>query len=166
MNHVVLYHPEIPPNTGNIMRTCMATNSKLHLIKPLGFKLDDKSFLRAGMDYLKEFKYELYENFEEFLSKNKDANSTNVYILTRFATTPHSELNCKDFNLNHYFVFGSETKGLSEEIKKTYQNTAFRIPMDAKARSLNLSNAVAIVVYEALRQQDYPGLSKINLLEG
>lgn len=165
MIHVVLYNPEIPPNTGNIMRTCMATNSQLHLIKPLGFKLDDKSFLRAGMDYLKEFKYEIYENFEEFLVKNK-VNDDHLFILTRFGSIPHSEVLCPNVEEDYYFMFGSETKGLPDYLKEKYASTAFRIPMAENARSLNLSNAVAVVVYEALRKQDYPTLSKINLLEG
>lgn len=165
MVHVVLYHPEIPPNTGNIMRTCMATNSQLHLIQPLGFKLDDKSFLRAGMDYLKEFKYNLYEDFADFLSKNHIL-PNHLFILTRFGSIPHSEIVCKNSEEDYYFLFGSETKGLPDTIKTQYKDTAFRIPMAENARSLNLSNAVAVVVYEALRQLNYPNLSKINKLEG
>ncbi len=163
MNHIILYQPEIPPNTGNIMRTCMAADAKLHLIKPLSFKLDDKSFLRAGMDYLKDFHYEIYENFDEFLAKNKPEK---VYILTRFATTPHSEIDCSDPNKDYYFMFGGESKGLPDAIKEKYKETAFRIPMHKDARSLNLSNAVAIVIYEALRKQNYPNLSLVNVLEG
>ena len=145
------------------MRTCMAANAKLHLIKPLSFKLDDKSFLRAGMDYLKDFHYEIYENFEEFLQKN---HPESIYILTRFATLPHSQIECGDASKDYYFMFGGESKGLPDTIKQKYSKTAFRIPMHKDARSLNLSNAVAIVIYEALRQQNYPNLSLINVLEG
>ena len=163
MNHVVLYQPEIPPNTGNIMRTCMASNSKLHLIRPLGFELTDKAFKRAGMDYLKDFQYEIYDNFEDFLNRNQPKH---LFILTRFATIPHSEINCHNENEDYYFLFGGESKGLPDSIKTKYQANAFRIPMNPNARSLNLSNAVAIVVFEALRQQNYPNLSKVNLLEG
>ncbi|CCZ84908.1 MAG TPA: tRNA (cytidine(34)-2'-O)-methyltransferase [Candidatus Caccosoma faecigallinarum] len=163
MNHVVLYQPEIPPNTGNIMRTCMASNSKLHLIRPLGFELNDKAFKRAGMDYLKDFHYEIYDSFDDFLKQNQPKN---LYILTRFAHIPHSDIDCADPQQDYYFLFGGESKGLPDEIKKQYAKNAFRIPMNPNARSLNLSNAVAIVVFEALRQQNYPQLSKVNLLEG
>lgn len=162
MNHVVLFQPEIPPNTGNIMRTCMASNSKLHLIKPLGFNLDEKSFKRAGMDYLKDFKYEIYENFDEFIEKN---HPEYLFILTRFGHIPHSDINCGNPNQDYFFLFGGESKGLPDAIKQKYANTAFRIPMDENARSLNLSNTVAIIVYEALRQQNYPNLSFVNKLE-
>lgn len=163
MNHVVLFQPEIPPNTGNIMRTCMASASKLHLIKPLGFKLDEKSFKRAGMDYLKDFKYDIYESFEEFVNKN---NPKHLFILTRFGHVPHSEIKCGDPSKDYFFMFGGESKGLPDYIKEKYESTSFRIPMHEDARSLNLSNTVAIVVYEALRQQNYPNLSFINKLEG
>ena len=145
------------------MRTCMASNSKLHIIKPISFSLDEKSFKRAGMDYLKDFHFDLYENFEEFLQKNQPQH---LFILTRFGHIPHSEINCSDANQDYYFMFGGESKGLPDKIKKSYENTSFRIPMDVNARSLNLSNTVAIVVYEALRQQNYPHLSLVNQLEG
>lgn len=163
MIHVVLFNPEIPPNTGNIIRTCMASNSKLHLIKPLGFKLDDTSFKRAGLDYLKSFNYEVYENFEDFKEKN---HPENVYLITRFANQTYSDFDFSNPNKDYYFVFGSETHGLPESIHNQYFDTRLRIPMDENARCLNLSNTVAIIVYEALRQQNFPTLSKINKLEG
>lgn len=165
MIHVVLFQPEIPPNTGNIIRTCMASNSKLHLIKPLGFKIDDASFKRAGLDYLRSFKFEVHENYDDFIRVCKPE-FANTYIITRFASFTYSEANLSDSSKDYWFIFGSETHGLPENIHKIYENKSLRVPMDANARCLNLSNTVAIIVYEALRQQNFPTLSKINVLEG
>ena len=165
MIHVVLFQPEIPPNTGNIIRTCMASNSKLHLIKPLGFEISDASFKRAGLDYLRSFEFEVHENFDDFLTKcNPDDNNT--YIITRFGNYTYSEAPLDDANKDYYFIFGSETHGLPDYIHKKYESHRLRVPMAANARCLNLSNTVAIIVFEALRQQKFPTLSKENVLEG
>lgn len=164
MIHVVLFQPEIPPNTGNIIRTCMASNSKLHLIKPLGFKIDDASFKRAGLDYLRSFEFDTYENYEDFIEKCKP-DFEHTYIITRFADYTYSDAPLGD-DADYWFIFGSETHGLPEKIHEIYKGHGLRVPMDAGARCLNLSNTVAIIVYEALKQQDFPTLSKVNVLEG
>lgn len=151
MLNVVLYEPEIPQNTGNIMRTCVATNTKLHLIKPLGFSLDEKSIKRSGANYITECDYTLYENWNDFLDKNKGT----FYFLTRYGHKPHSDFDYSDKNENIYLVFGKESTGIPKEILKEHLKTCVRIPMTDKVRALNVSNTVAIMVYEALRQQNY-----------
>ena len=154
MNNIVLYQPEIPQNTGNIMRTCVATNTKLHLIKPLGFKVDDASLKRSGVNYIDKLDWEVYENWEEFKSKNEGA----YYYFTRYGHKPHTsfDYNKKDENL--YFIFGKESTGIPKEILKEDLEHCMRIPMTDNVRALNVSNSVAIVIYEALRQQDYNDL--------
>ena len=154
MNNIVLYQPEIPQNTGNIMRTCVATNTKLHLIKPLGFKVDDASLKRSGVNYIDKLDWEVYENWEDFKSKNEGA----YYYFTRYGHKPHTsfDYNKKDENL--YFIFGKESTGIPKEILKEDLEHCMRIPMTDKVRALNVSNSVAIVIYEALRQQDYNDL--------
>ncbi len=154
MINVVLFEPEIPQNTGNIMRTCIATNTKLHLIKPLGFKLDEKSIKRSGVNYIDKCNYEVYENFDDFANKNKGT----YYFLTRYGHKPHTTFDYSDKNENIYFVFGKESTGIRKDILKNHLEHCMRIPMTANVRSLNLSNTVAIVVYEALRQQNYNDL--------
>ena len=143
----------------------MASNATLSLIKPLGFEISDAAFKRAGLDYLRQFKFDVYENFDDFLSKRKPS-FDNTYIITRFADYTYSDANLVDSNKDYYFIFGSETHGLPDNIHKMYEGHRLRIPMDANARCLNLSNSVAIIVYEALRQQNFPPLSRINVLEG
>lgn len=165
MIHVVLFQPEIPPNTGNIIRTCMASNSKLHLIKPLGFKIDDASFKRAGLDYLRSFHFDTYDGYDDFVEKCKP-DFEHTYIITRFADYTYSDAPLNDDKHDYWFIFGSETHGLPERIHQIYDGHRLRIPMDEGARCLNLSNSVAIIVYEALRQQNFPTLSRINVLEG
>ena len=165
MIHVVLFNPEIPPNTGNIIRTCMASNAKLHLIKPLGFKIDDASFKRAGLEYLRSFEFETYENYEDFIEKCKPEFKY-TYIITRFADYTYSDAPLGDATHDYWFIFGSETHGLPEKIHNIYEGQRLRVPMDVNARCLNLSNTVAIIVYEALKQQGFPTLSKVNVLEG
>lgn len=165
MIHVVLFQPEIPPNTGNIIRTCMASNAKLHLIKPLGFKIDDASFKRAGLDYLRSFEFETYEGFDDFLNRC-NPKFEHTFIITRFADYTYSDAPLSDAGADYYFIFGSETHGLPERLHEMYKGHGLRVPMDANARCLNLSNTVAIIVYEALRQQNFPTLSKVNVLEG
>lgn len=154
MINIVLFEPEIPMNTGNIMRTCVATNSKLHLIKPLGFSMDEKAIKRSGVNYIDKCDYNIYENIDDFFSKNDG----DFYFLTRYGHKPHTEGDYSDSNKNIYFMFGKESTGIPREILKPYIDKCFRLPMTDNVRSLNLSNTVAIVVYEALRQQNYPNL--------
>ncbi len=154
MLNVVLYEPEIPQNTGNIMRTCAASNTKLHLIKPLGFSLDEKVIKRSGANYIDECDYTVYENFDDFLSKNKGE----FYFLTRYGHKPHSDFDYSDKKKNIYLVFGKESTGIPKEILKDHLDRCLRIPMTDKVRALNLSNTVAIVVYEVLRQRGFEGL--------
>lgn len=154
MINVVLYEPEIPANTGNIMRTCVATNTHLHLIKPLGFSLEEKYIKRCGAGYIDKCKYTLYENIDEFFSKNKGE----YYFFTRYGNKPHSNIDYSKKDENIYFIFGKESTGIPLNILKPYIDNCIRIPMTKDVRALNLSNTVAIAVYEALRQQDYNDL--------
>lgn len=154
MINVVLFEPEIPQNTGNIMRTCVATNTTLHLIKPLGFSLDEKYIKRSGVNYIDHCKYYVYENLEEFFSKNDGE----FYFLTRYGHKPHTSFDYSDINKNYYFFFGKESTGIPTKILKPYINKCMRMPMTDNVRALNLSNTVAIMIYEALRQQNYPNL--------
>ena len=154
MINVVLFEPEIPMNTGNIMRTCIATNAKLHLIKPLGFSLDEKSVKRSGVNYIDKIDLTLYENMEDFYSKNKGT----FYYLTRYGHKPHTTGDYTNNKENIYFVFGKESTGIPKKYLREHLDNCFRLPMSKNVRSLNLSNTVAIVVYEALRQQNYNDL--------
>ena len=152
MMHIVLVNPEIPQNTGNIARTCAATGAMLHLIKPLGFELSDKYLKRAGLDYWHMMTLEVHESWEDFLSKYPDAR-------LHYATTKAPRDYCgAQFMDGDFLVFGRETKGLDEELLARNYEKCIRIPMRSDARSLNLSNSVAIVLYEALRQQGFPNL--------
>ena len=151
MLNIVLYEPQIPTNTGNIMRTCIATHTHLHLIKPLGFSLDDKYVRRSGVNYIDKCKYSIYENIEDFFEKNKGT----YYFLTRYGHKPHTDFDYSKKNENIYFIFGKESTGIPPEILKPHLEHCLRIPMTSDVRALNLSNTVAIVLYEALRQQDY-----------
>ena len=146
--NIVLVEPEIPQNTGNIARTCAATDSRLHLVKPLGFEIDDKKLKRAGLDYWHLLDITFYENIDDFFEKNKG----NFYFASTKSLNRHSDVDFKD---GDYIVFGKETKGLDENLLKANKESCIRIPMLKDARSLNLSNSVAIVLYEALRQNDY-----------
>jgi len=154
MINIVLFEPEIPQNTGNIMRTCVATNSKLHLIKPLGFSLEDKYMKRSAVNYLEHLDYTVYENWEDFKSKN---NGT-FYYLTRYGKKPHTSFDYSNKEENIYLVFGKESTGIPKEILREDLDHCMRIPMTDKVRALNLSNSVAIMVYEVLRQQDFNNL--------
>lgn len=154
MINVVLYEPEIPENTGNIMRTCVATNTKLHLIKPLGFSLEEKYVKRSGVNYIHHCDYTVYENIEDFFNKNKGT----YYFLTRYGHKPHTTFDYSNSKENIYFFFGKESTGIPPKILKLYIDNCMRVPMTDKVRSLNLSNTVAIMVYEALRQQNYNNL--------
>ncbi len=149
--NIVLLEPEKPPNTGNIGRTCVATGTKLHLIKPLGFEITDKQVKRAGLDYWPKLNYEVYENFEDFLEKNPDCVGK-LYMSTTKARHIYTEVT---YEPDSYLMFGKESAGIPEEILVKYEDYCMRIPMNYDIRSLNLSNAVAIVLYEALRQQQF-----------
>ncbi len=154
MINVVLFEPEIPGNTGNIMRTCAGTGINLHLIKPLGFSLEDKYIKRSGVNYIKYCNYTVYENFDDFLSKNKGT----YYYLTRYGRKPHTSFDYSDKNEKIYLIFGKESTGIPKEILKNDLEHCMRIPMNSNIRALNLSNSVAIMVYEVLRQRNYPDL--------
>ncbi|MDF0727280.1 tRNA (uridine(34)/cytosine(34)/5-carboxymethylaminomethyluridine(34)-2'-O)-methyltransferase TrmL [Cytobacillus sp. S13-E01] len=154
--HVVLYQPQIPANTGNIARTCAGTNTTLHLIRPLGFSTDDKMLKRAGLDYWQYVNIQYYDSLEELLETNKDGE---FYFITKFGKKPHSTFDYSDETKEHFFVFGRETTGLPKELIENNIERCLRLPMTENIRSLNVSNTAAILVYEALRQQNYPGLS-------
>ena len=154
MINIVLFEPEIPMNTGNIMRTCIATNAKLHLIKPLGFSLDEKSVKRSGVNYIDKIDMQIYENIEDFYNRNTGT----IYYLTRYGHKPHTTGDFSNSNENIYFMFGKESTGIPKKYLRDHLDNCFRIPMSKNVRSLNLSNTVAIVLYEALRQQNYNDL--------
>ncbi len=152
--NIVLHEPEIPSNTGNIGRTCVATGSALHLIRPLGFSLDEKSLRRAGLDYWKNLELYVYEDFQDFLDKNPDAR---IFMATTKAHKTYADVS---YGPDDFIMFGKETAGIPEEILVEYEEDCIRIPMKDDNRSLNLSNAAAIVLYEALRQQHFEGLKE------
>ena len=154
MVNIVLLEPEVPANTGNIGRTCVATGSVLHLIEPLGFHINDKMLKRAGLDYWDKLDVRRYINFEDFLAKNPGAK---IYMATTKARQTYTEVS---FEEDCYIMFGKESAGIPEEILLDYRDTAIRIPMYDRIRSLNLGNSVAIILYEALRQQGFTGLEK------
>ncbi|NMB17891.1 MAG: tRNA (cytidine(34)-2'-O)-methyltransferase [Erysipelothrix sp.] len=162
MLHIVLYEPEIPQNTGNIMRTCAALNAKLHLIEPLGFILDEKRVKRAVMDYIDILNYTVHDSFQSFL----ETVDGELFFLTRYGQKMHSDFDYGQIDKDIYLIFGSESKGIPLEILRQYKEHAFRIPMSHFARSLNLSNAVAICGYEVMRQLEYEGLSKYEVQKG
>ena len=157
---IVLIEPEIPQNAGNILRTAMATSSKVYFIKPLGFSLDDKHFKRAGMDYLKKADFEILDSFEELQSKFPTGQ---FFFASTKANKCYSDVSYPD---NCFIVFGKESFGIRESLLKQHYSNTIRIPMHQDARSLNLSNSVAIVVYEALRQNNFKGLEDKGHLTG
>lgn len=150
--NIVLVEPEIPQNTGNIARTCAATGARLHIVEPMGFKIDDKKLKRAGLDYWYLLDITYYSNLEDFFEKNKDGN---FYFFSTKAQNRYSDISYPD---KSYLFFGKETAGLPEELLKVNPDRCVRIPMISDARSLNLSNSVAIGVYEVLSQWDFPKL--------
>lgn len=154
MIHIVLHEPEMPANTGNIGRTCVALGAKLHLIEPLGFRLDEKSLKRAGLDYWDKLDVTTYINFEDFLEKNPGAK---IYMATTKSKQTYVDVTYEE---DCYIMFGKESAGIPEEILLDYKETAIRIPMYSEIRSLNLSNSVAIVAYEAMRQNGFSKLEK------
>ena len=156
--NIVLLEPEIPANTGNIGRTCAATGSRLHLIEPLGFRLNEKALKRAGMDYWKELDVTTYINYEDFLEKNPGAK---IYMATTKGQHVYSDVK---FEPDCYIMFGKESAGIPEEILLEHPNEAIRIPMMGETRSLNLANSVSIVLYEALRQNGFAQMKMEGLL--
>lgn len=162
MINIVLFEPEIPQNTGNIMRTCVAVGARLHLIKPLGFELSDKQLKRSGMDYIEELEYFVYEDYKDFVSKNLGHH----FYITRYGEKTYSDVDYNEIKDNIYLIFGKESTGIDKNILKNNLDHCFRIPMKKDIRSLNLSNCVAIVLYEVLRQTNYLGLSKFETIKG
>ena len=154
MLNIVLFEPEIPENTGNIMRTCAATGAKLHLIRPLGFRMDATSVKRSGVNYIDKVDYTLYDDYEDFCSKNDGE----FYFMTRYGKKAHSEFDYTDKAKNIYLIFGKESTGIPKEILRNNLDRCIRVPSTDNVRSLNLSNCVAIVLYEVLRQQNYRDL--------
>ena len=152
MLNIVLHEPEMPANTGNIGRTCVATDTVLHLIDPFGFMIKDKMLKRAGLDYWDKLDVRIYDDFGDFLAKNPGAK---IYMATTIAARSYTDVQYED---DCYIMFGKESAGIPESILQKYQDTAVRIPMWGDIRSLNLSNSVAIVLYEALRQNNFLGL--------
>lgn len=159
-NHIVLFEPLFPANTGNIARTCAGTNTELHLIKPLGFSTDDKHMKRAGLDYWDKVKITYHDDLPSFMATLPDIN--HLYIVSKFATHDYTDVDYTDDG-DHYFLFGKETTGLPERFMQKYSDNAIRIPQnDNNIRALNLSNSAAIVIYEALRQQSFPNLARVH----
>ena len=158
MVNIVLLEPEIPQNTGNIGRTCVATGTKLHLIEPLGFKLNEKAIKRAGMDYWDDLDVTTYIDFNDFLEKNPGAK---IYMATTKAEKTHADVEYED---GCYIMFGKESAGIPEEILVEHKENCVRIPMIGDIRSLNLGNSVAVILYEALRQQGFEKMNTIGHL--
>jgi tRNA (cytidine/uridine-2'-O-)-methyltransferase len=156
--NIVLFEPEIPQNTGNIMRTCVGIDAVLHLIKPLGFSLQDKYLRRSGLDYLDKLKYIVYDDYNDFKAKN----SGDFFFLTRYGKKCYSDINYKNYSENIYLVFGKESTGIDKKILGENIDNCYRIPTSSNVRSLNLSNCVAICAFEYLRQFDFFDLSKFE----
>lgn len=154
MLNIVLHEPEMPANTGNIGRTCVATGARLHLIEPMGFRINDKTVKRAGLDYWPRLDVTIYDDYNDFLAKNPGAK---IYMATTKSKQKYTDV---AFEEDAYIMFGAESRGIPEEILLENKDTCIRIPMMPGERSLNLSNSVAIVCYEALRQQGFPGLEE------
>ena len=154
MLNIVLLEPEIPANTGNIGRTCVATGTKLHLIEPMGFQINEKQVRRAGLDYWQYLDYEIYDSYSDFLSRNPGAK---IYMATTKAHKTYTEVS---YEPDCYIMFGKESAGIPEEILVDHEDTCVRIPMIGDIRSLNLSNSVAIVLYEALRQNNFDHMNQ------
>jgi tRNA (cytidine/uridine-2'-O-)-methyltransferase len=155
--HIVLYQPQIPANTGNIARTCAGTDTILHLIRPLGFSTDDKMLKRAGLDYWQFVKIVYYDSLDEFYEKNSGGE---FFYITKFGQKLFTSFDYSVVNKDYFFIFGRETTGLPKDVIEKNKDVSLRIPMNENIRSLNLSNTAAILIYEALRQQNYPNLIK------
>lgn len=152
--NIILHEPEIPANTGNIGRTCTATGTSLHLIEPLGFKINEKELKRAGLDYWDKLDVHIYSSFSDFLEKNPNAK---IYMATTKAHKTYTEVS---YDPDSFIMFGKESAGIPEEVLVDYEDTCIRIPMNKEIRSLNLSNSVAIVLYEALRQNGFGNMER------
>ena len=163
MIHIVLYRPEKPLNTGNIMRTCVAINAVLDIIGPISFSIADKDLKRAGMDYIENLKMNYYANYEEF---QKAYPNQEIYYVTRYSNKVYSSFDFSDRAKTMFLMFGRESTGIPHDILKAHPDHLLRIPMVPNARSLNLSNSVAIVVYEVLRQQGFNNLSTHEAIKG
>ena len=163
MLHIVLYRPEKPQNSGNIMRTCVAIHATLHIIGPLTFSIDSKDLKRVGMDYIDDLKMEYYPDYDSFIKANPNAD---MYYVTRYARTVYSSYDLSNPLQDLYLMFGRESTGIPHEILKEHEDRLMRIPMVPEARSLNLSNCVALVAYEVLRQQKFPGLATEEAIKG
>lgn len=162
MIHIVLYEPEIPQNTGNIMRTCMAFGCQLHLIEPLGFYMDEAHLRRAGMDYRDEIDIHTYPNWDAFCEMNKGE----YFYITRYGSHLPSDFNYQGIKDDIYIIFGKESTGIPKDILSQHLDRCIRIPMVENARSLNLSNCVALVTYEVIKQRGFEGLSKVEVIKG
>ena len=162
MIHIILFHQEIPQNTGNILRTAMATNSYVHIIGPIPFDISNKALQRAGMDYIKDAKFDYYDSYEAFSEK---FSGKTIYFVTKYGTNIYSKVDFSDPLEDVYIMFGRESTGIDKEILSAHKETTVRIPMMSTARSLNLANSVAIVVYEILRQQDFPNLASFDMIK-
>lgn len=162
--NVVLYEPEIPQNTGNIMRTCVAAGCALHMIKPLGFDIENPKFRRATTNHITWADYKLYENWAEFV----EANPGEYYYMTRYGKVPPSKIDFANVDPDKkiYLILGKESTGIPYDILRADLDRCFRIPMAGECRSLNISNAAAIAIYECMRQLDYPGLSLTEVQKG
>ena len=163
MIHIVLYRPEKPQNTGNIMRTCVAIHATLHIIGPITFSVENKDLQRVGMDYIDDLKMEFHPTYEDFVKDNPDAD---IYYVTRYARTVYSSFDFSKKIGDVYLMFGRESTGIPHEILKAHQDKLMRIPMVPEARSLNLSNCGALVTYEVLRQQNFPNLATEEAIKG
>lgn len=163
MIHIVLFRPEKPLNTGNIMRTAVAINAHLHIIGPISFSLEDKDLKRAGLDYIERLHMSQYSDVESFFKEHPE---DNIYYVTRYGDKPYSGFDFTNLNKDYYLMFGRESTGIPHEILLKHQDKLLRIPMAPNTRSLNLSNSVAIVVYEVLRQQGYPELATSEVIKG
>ncbi|MCM3093880.1 MULTISPECIES: tRNA (uridine(34)/cytosine(34)/5-carboxymethylaminomethyluridine(34)-2'-O)-methyltransferase TrmL [unclassified Cytobacillus] len=150
--HVVLYQPEIPANTGNIARTCAATDTTLHMIRPLGFSTEDKRLKRAGLDYWQHVKIVFHDSLDDFFKRTEDSE---YFYVTKYGTSPYSEFDYSSVEKDYYFIFGKETSGLPKDLIERSKERLLKVPINDNVRSLNLSNTAAILVYEALRQQEY-----------
>ena len=157
--HIALYQPQIPANTGNIARTCAGTHTSLHLIHPLGFSTDDKMLKRAGLDYWPHVDIHYHDSLEAFISMTETQTNVQVYLIETYGTRNYTQFDYSDRNQQIYFLFGRETTGLPQAFAQARAEQCLRIPQSEHIRSLNLSNAAAIVLYEALRQQSFPSLA-------
>ena len=163
MIHIILYRPEKPANTGNIMRTCVAINAHLHIIGPITFSIDSKDLQRVGMDYIDDLKLTYYNDYEEFLKSHPNAR---ISYISRYGEKVYSSCDYSDKSQDYYLMFGRESTGIPHDILREHLDDVYRIPMVPGARSLNLSNCVALVSYEVLRQQNFPGLATEEAIKG